>query len=566
MFTVTDSFTKKMNRALRPAVSVKIEYGQVDTDARDSAYISDKTIELPFSNISQTLNDKNINENIRIGTLEENEFLTDGNYVFSPTTQITDYKVGYRPNYLGDADGNMNVIYQVSTVDNINAVGIGITFSELLEQYATDFDVIVGSNTYSITNNTKINWQSDFAVTGVKIIKIVIKKWCKGNTRPKITQFDFGFYINFYNDDLTDLDIDNKFNPISGQLSESTMNFTFINIDKEYNPMELGDREKFIGQRQPITVNMGYDDELIKTGYYELSGKPTITNSTVELSASGLIIKFDITVPATLYQSATLYKIATDLFNLAGIKKYVISDTLKNFTVTTVIEGKRRDILTDLLIASCMQYWQEKDTVYIGIKSSTDTGFDIASNNTQNPTVSFDNQIQEIDCTLKTYQLGTTSEQLTTYTPTAAGTYTLKIDYATGVAVTGGTLVSSTLDSVTVTGTANTQITVTGKKLIDNEITVTKINSSVDDGKTLQITDNPFITTTTQANIVIDWMFAYYNHTQIIDAKWRQNPALQIGDVIGIDTDYGNYNICVEENKLSMSGGGLTGETKGRLV
>ena len=566
MFTVTDSFNEKMNRALRPALSVKITYGQIDANARDSAYVSDKSTELPFSNINQTLDDYRIKENIRIGTLEKDEFLTDGNYVFSPETQITDYEVGYRPDYLGDADGNINVTYEVSTEDNINAVGISILFSELLGQYATDFDVIVGSNTYVITDNTKAFWQSDFSVTDVNTVKVVLKKWCKKYTRPKITQFNFGFYINFENDDLTKFDIDNKFNPISSQLSESTVNFTFLNINKEYNPMELGDREKFIGERQPITVSMGYDDEMLDIGYYELSGKPSIDNSTVELTGSSLVSKFDTIIPTTLYQNKTLYQIAIDLFNLAGIEKYNIDTALQNYTVTTVIQGKGRDILTDLLIASCMQYWQDGETVYIGTKSATDTGFDITSNNTQNPSVTFDNQIQEIDCTIISYQLGTTAEELTTYTPTADGTYTVSIDNATDITVSGGTLVSSTLDSVTVSGTANIQITISGKKLIENEITVLKTDSAVESGSTLKIQDNPFISSSTQAEAVIDWMFAYYSHTQAIDAKWRQNPALQTGDIIGIDMDYGNYNICIEENKLSMSGGGLSGETKGRLV
>ena|GEM_PF-3938134 len=557
-----------MKQPLRPSLKVQIEYGQIDPDARDTAAVTAKTSEMAFSNSAQVINDHSIEENIKVMTLEQNETFLDGSFVFVPVSTITDCKVGFRPDFLSDADGNFSSYpyIQITTTDNINAIGISLVFSKKLKQYAVDFDVVIGNITHSITNNSLIEWQSDFEVNETNVVKIIFKKWCKAFTRAKLTQVNFGIYTIFTNDNLTALKLTDKFNPISTQLSEGSVDFTFVNVGKEYNPMNLSSRRKFIVERQPIVTSVGYDDEMFQVGYHELSGKPTITQRTVELTGSTLLSKLDVEIDATLYQAKTLYQIAQSLFAAAGITKYSIDATLKNYTVTTVIDGTAREALTSLCIAACKQYWQAGDTVYIGVKSATSSNFEITSNIEQNPTITVDDVIQSITVTYKTYALGTTSEQLTTYTPTENGTFVLSVSYATGITVTGGTLVSSTLNSATVTGTANTQITVSGIKLVENELTASYTNSNVDDGSTIKVTDNQFISTATQANTVINWLLAYYANTQIITSKWRQNPALQIGDVIGIATDFGTHNIMIEENTLEMSAGGLSGSTKGRVI
>lgn len=569
--SVSADFQNKMVQAFRPRMDIAVEYGQIDPDARDSASINDKSAEMMFSNANQTIGENQNKENIKIATLENREMLLDGSFEFAPETSITDREIGFRPTVLSDSIGNFATqpYIKITTTNIISAAGLTITFSPLLGQYATDFDVYVGDTVHSISGNQKIRWCSDFTVEGVNNIKVVIKKWSKGLTRAKITQIDFGFYLTLTANELTSFRMSETFNPISTQLSDGTIVFDFLNLQKKYNPFNLGAQQRFIVDRQPITTKVGYKNEMYQIGYHELSGKPKIESSTIQLTGYTLISKLNKQLETTLYENKTIKYIAENILARCGVQKYSVDSGLTD-TITTIVSGNAKDVISSLLIAYCKQIWQYGDTLYIGNKTTNDSGFNITSNVEKQPTINTDNQINKISVKYYTYNHSTVLEELTCYKSTEIGTVVINTDYASGMVLSGetshATLVSSTIDSATVNFTsADKEIKINGYKYKKVELSAVKNNNN-SQGIDIEIGDNQFIQSSAQANAVLNWINKYYSNKNIIDTKWRQNPIVQLGDIIGVDTDFGNQNIIVESNTYEYKQGGLSGQTKGRCI
>lgn len=564
-------FQNKMVQAYRPGMDIEVEYGQIDPDARDTASVNDKSAEMVFSNANQVVGENQNKENIKIATLENREILLDGSFEFAPETSITDREIGFRPTVLSDSIGNFATqpYIKITTTNIISAAGLTITFSPLLGQYATDFDVYVGDTVHSISGNQKIRWCSDFTVEGVNNVNVVIKKWSKGLTRAKITQIDFGFYLTLTADELTSFRMSETFNPISTQLSDGTITFDFLNIDKKYNPFNLGAQQRFIVDRQPITTKAGYKDEMYQIGYHELSGKPKIESSTIQLTGYTLINKLNKQLETTLYENKNIKYIAENILARCGVQKYSVDSGLTD-TITTIVTGNAKDVISSLLIAYCKQIWQYGDTLYIGNKTTNNSGFNITSNVEQQPTINTDNQINKISVKYYTYNHSTVLEELTSYKSTEIGTVVINTDYASGMVLSGetshATLVGSTIDSATVNFTsAEKEIKVNGYKYKKVELSAVKNNNN-SQGIDIEIGDNQFIQSSAQANAVLNWINKYYSNKNIIDTKWRQNPIVQLGDIIGVDTDFGNQNIIVESNIYEYKQGGLSGQTKGRCI
>jgi hypothetical protein len=80
------------------------------------------------------------------------------------------------------------------------------------------------------------------------------------------------------------------------------------------------------------------------------------------------------------------------------------------------------------------------------------------------------------------------------------------------------------------------------------------INSNVKEGIGYEI-NNPLINTEAQALEVAGWMFEYYNLIADYQANWRQNPALECGNVILIEDRFGNKKKArITKNEFNFTG------------
>ena len=106
------------------------------------------------------------------------------------------------------------------------------------------------------------------------------------------------------------------------------------------------------------------------------------------------------------------------------------------------------------------------------------------------------------------------------------------------ISVTGGTLVSSNIyaraaDLVLSSGTKS--VVITGTTLQESSVVVSlPVNQAGEDDKE----ENPLITNETMRSALADHVAAYLQMRNTYEASYRGNPEMEVGDIIGLQTNY----------------------------
>lgn len=556
---ITSSEYKENQSSTYREVYYEIEYGQIDPDARDTAQVDLIDEVTVFAKPEEILNDRSISNVTIIGTLEQDQFLLDGSRVFTPETPPT-YEVGAWSEELSDADGNCNFYVQVKTDDLINCYGLTFTFYKLLNEYAVDFDIILKDNatvikTIEVRNNDKAFLVVDEEITNCNIVRIEFRKWNKPFRYQKITQLDFGVYTIFNPDNLTSMRMQNIASAVSENLPFSVLNFKFVN-DGNYDPIFSTGKNAFVRDRQPIALAIGSPSERIMS-YFELSGKPNVTIGEVEINATSLFVKLNREQPVKWVVGKSLYDIAEEIMIECEVVDYAIDDILKSMNVTCLIKENYRDTIVDLLIASQCVMLQRNNVVCIERMSTIHSGYTIEKNVSDYPKVNIEDDIKKVIIYKQNYMIKP-SEQITTFVAPYTGDHIIEISYAKDITITGGSLLYAWINAIKVTATESAEIVITGK-LIESIETKHEYGTG---SMAKEIRDNPFIT---DPEAVANWVLGYHSNRQNITTHWRQDNAIELLDILTMESDYGNIQIVVEEQTFDFDGG-FKGTTKGRLI
>ena len=94
------------------------------------------------------------------------------------------------------------------------------------------------------------------------------------------------------------------------------------------------------------------------------------------------------------------------------------------------------------------------------------------------------------------------------------------------------------------------------------------VNNIVNDATPIiyQVSDNPFITSSTVATNVGNYYLALLSRRELYNVEWRQNPALDIGDIVEVEDNFDvNGNVVLTKQEYSYEGY-LGGHTEGRAI
>lgn len=130
------------------------------------------------------------------------------------------------------------------------------------------------------------------------------------------------------------------------------------------------------------------------------------------------------------------------------------------------------------------------------------------------------------------------------------------------ITVTGGTLVSSSIygraaDLVLSSGTKT--VTITGITLTEGSVVVSyPVNAT---GET-DVVENALVTTETMANTLAAHIAAYLQMRVTYDASYRGNPEMEVGDIIGLQTQYTDeIDALILTDEITFTGS-LSGKLK----
>jgi hypothetical protein len=515
--------------ATERTLQAKVSFEILDVTAYDDVVVTAST-ESGISRLEQTTN-KNREMSQKYGTFEDDYWQLDGSFVLPPHENEGDSELGW---WSGNLSGSDRIYVTrpyltFSFTEPHSSIGLTVTFDKKTNEYASSFRIEAYDQagglivTELISGNTSPVFYYNRPLDNYTRIVITIISWGKPYRRARITEVDFGSVQEYTGDKLINLKVVEEMDLLASTVPSNQMTFELDNSDQYFNILNPDGVYRFIVPNQEMRAEIGLligeqKYEWIPLGKYYLSDwKVEEGAMTSTFTGHDLFTQLDLIdiQPATV---TNLYTLAQNVFSQAniGAEGYVLDDSLKDFPTTgfkdttkarvalqlIAIAGKcvvRQDRYGKILFEHYEELTYETGYInWVGTASGTVAATGEFASLTTYPQVYVDYTFQQISFDnayeIPSITLGDKVKQLNITVNPTNGLDPYEIQY---------------------------------------------MNSLVNDGIGYAI-NNPLIHTETQAADVAKWMFEYYNFVASYQANWRQNPALECGNIVLIEDRFGN--------------------------
>lgn len=496
--------------------TARVSFEILDNEAYNDN-TSTVTSESTISRKDQLTNKKR-NMSYKYATFERDYFKLDGSFRIPPKQNEGNSELGWWSGGVCDSEGIFNP-YQVlefNFTEKHNSMGLTITFDTMANEYASDFDIEVYNadnnliHLEQVTNNRNPSYVLVKGLDEYKKIKITIKKWVKPYRRTRIVEVDFGVLHEYEDDKLIKVNIIEELNMISDTIPSNEIKFTIDNSSKEFNILNPLGFYRFLKERQEVKATIGVEVsedefEYIPMGKFYLidwqSDEGALTTTFIARDIFELLEQKEY----TSITNTNLYDLAKDILIKSNVENYHIDEELKKISTSGFKEKlNSRKSLQYIGIAGRSAIYQdrqgvlqikqfktldERDTQYIYfagpdiftgvIYPMVDEGYDMKN-------ITFDNVYNEPQIKLD------------------------KLVYSLIMVIHDGT---------------------------EEKQEVTFYNEAIKEGSSFKI-DNPLINTIELAADVAKWIISEYNLRALYNINWRQNPALECGDIVLVEDSF----------------------------
>ncbi len=403
----------------------------------------------------------------------------------------------------------------VSLSSVISTVGLSFYFDTAENSYPPNFTVSAYNGATLIETFTATatgpKCALEHPLSNYNKLVITFPKWNAPHFRARVSQIIFGIIRVFGNKELVDFSVLRQTDPVNANNAASELSFAFDNRDGKFDFENPTGIYEYVMTRMKALPRIGFQGELLPLGTYYLS------DWSADQSAEKFTIKaldalslLDVSYPNTTFAAgATFASIAQSVFSAAGVADYSLDSSLSSLTVSvaaSVSNATCRQILSFIATAACLTlHVNNSGTTVIGSLPSTPSGYTVTYSNASKPVGTIDQPLNSV-----IVKYGTTTDS--------------------------------------------------GGKSVDLIVSASYSTA----GREIVIKDNPFIVDSARATAVRDWLATYYQRRRNYQSSWRQNPSIEAGDIIGIQTDYGTPNMQVLSQQLTFSGGGLSGQANGK--
>lgn len=514
MIKVSKKFKEAVYAPTR-RTTAKVSFEILDNEAYNDN-TSTVTSEAPISRINQVTN-KIRNMSHKYATFERDYFKLDGSFYIPPKPNEGDSELGWWSGDISDENGVFTP-YQVlefNFTEEHNSMGLTITFDSMANEYAKDFDIEVyrldGTLIHkeTVIDNDKATYVLVQGLDNYGKIVITIKKWAKPFRRARIVEVDFGVIQEYGDDKLIKLNIIEEMNIISDKIPSNEIRFTIDNSNKEFNILNPEGFYRFLKERQEVKATIGVEVsenefEFVPMGKFYLTDWQSDEGALTTTFIARDIFELLENKEYTSINDTNLYDLAEDILTKAGVEDYYIDPKLKDIPTNGFEKPlNSRKALQYLGIAGKSAVYQdrqgvlqinqfktldERDTQYINFAGpdmftgmvyvAVDEGYDMKN-------ITFDNVYKEPQIKLD------------------------KLLYSLVMVINNG----------------------------EEKEEVTFYNEGVKEGNSFKI-DNPLINTVEHAGEVAEWIIEEYNLRAIYNIDWRQNPALECGDIVLVEDSF----------------------------
>ena len=501
MIPVSEAWENLHKQNVLPETFVEISYGAVDDDAQESASTT-ATNESVFSathNVTETTAAQ------RYATLERNLWALNGTRTVLPDSDPKN--IGYA------SQDNTAAIITLSfpTVMTTLVPGLTITWSSEYDEYATSFVVTARNGetvvaTTTVTDNRDATSTVDIDLVNYDRITIEVLGWSLPDHRIRVDFITIGMGITFTKKDLFSFKHEQAGDLNSGALPKNSVMFSLDNSTGRWNPENPQGTEKYLSERQKITVRygmvVGKDVEWINAGTFYLSEWSTPSQGMEATFVARDVFEYLLNEIYPEGETGTLRELVERAFNQADVPEDFtlhLAEDLDRYSAVTD-DGRTAAAIVQMCAnaAGCVIRQDRSGELHIEPLSLTDSGYVIPR------------------------KLSFTHPEINLSKP-------LK-----NVSVTYGEETSHVL---TVGNTGETQTV-----------------------------DNPLITTEEQAAMVADGVRQSLVSRKIVSGDFRADPRLDLYDIVIVESKYGDiYPVVITDIAYQYSGS-FWATYKGRVL
>jgi hypothetical protein len=600
MYVVSDDYKSQIEKQLRNQSHMRIRFGITDPQAKDDAVISD-TSSLIYSNSSLTKIESNVTRTY--DTLEHNKFILDEIHL------LADSNYSLYQGYVSSTMTNENCAFTSPPQVIINYssyyefAGFSFTFDNTRNEFASEIRVQCFLDGAVVFNQLHYPANYDYTLeTPIPLHNKMVVTFLKTSLpykRVRLHYLSFGIVRNLTESTITNTNLNRSLDILSTVLPKGDFDFTFIDINNEYNPENPSGLYAYLEQLQPVKFEYGYelDDGSIEwvlggnnytTGDVTISSSGRISNVTFKTSNS-LAYLSDIyqrgsynAVPKSLYDLAVdtmvgtnvLYEFADELktiFTTAPLPKIPIRECLQlianasrcildvsrdgivriyRFVTYTPLSDINNVLLTD---TSNEQLYGENGSGVKDFKYDSSNSYDI-------PTVKKVPPLKNLYTSYYNYTPESTTSTLNEIDVTALvnTTYYFEYEMASNVVLNAGSGVSIIgtpiyyAEGCVATLSGVGKVTITGKKIVKSENNIVLNYNPTGEDCTVK---NNLLVNLQDCQSYGEWFAGVLLLKNTYEFENRGYPEVDCGDKLFLDTLYtNNLETIVIEDKLVYNG------------
>lgn len=517
MLEVSQAFTDAIVAPAR-RTTARVTFDITDITAAEDADVS-VTSESIISRAYQLSNRKR--DRPKYATFEPGYWRLDGSFVIPPKPEDEGFEVGWYSQELCDENGVFATpqVVDFAFSEPHSSVGLTVDFDLPVGECAEDFDIETydGNNILlkkvEVRGNTEAHYVADEPFENYSRIRVTIFSWCVSFRRAKVVEVSFGVVRVYDDNNLVNLSLVEELSLTAETVPANELKFTVDNANKEFNILNPEGSYKFLQERQIALLELGVEIapdeyEYVGMGRYYLTDWQSDEGSLTTTFTARNLIDF---LPSAEVESLTpitqsLKDLAEDVLQTIGVKRYILDSVLESIQTAGLYNNVTyRELLQMIAIAGqCVLYVDRDDTLRIERSAEGPSAAMIDFDNTyQEPQIKLDRLVSKV------------AVNYYSDPETVAGAYV-----ATG---------------------------------------------STDGGITLKV-ENTLINSQNHAQSVAEWLLAESQRRALYEINWRQNPAMECGDLVDVEDSFGanrQNRITAQEFEYA---GYLKGKTKTRGV
>ena len=583
MKVVSNKLKEVMNQNIRPTTQFQASLEMIDRSVESDATVIPSHAEIFSTGVFDSSHEGDY------VSFEKDYFRVGSAQCILPNdTHDVDYvKHGFVSSVVSDENGVFQEIPVIEIILANPQSFVGMTY-EFSYAYPTQIRV-----TYSLGNEVQGQFithpaelffaDTEHRFTDFDRIVFEFLEMSEPNRRLRIARMSFGYEKKFEMGDIISVNHTLSVDPVSSSLPYEKLLLKVNNLDKDYNPDNPQGLWAYFTHGQQLSVRYGIevDNEVewVDAGKLSLSDAPTVDANTASFEAVDTISTLTREYNKGMWRGndgITLYDLAVDVLDDAGVTKYVLPDSLRGIKTRAPMPIlQHRECLQLIANAGeCVLYTNPQGVVVMQNQNHDDTPFDYHIDFTkvfEKPLVKKSEKLKSVDVKVHSlYKEQKMSELYKQEGVSISGTKEIQVMYNTATdveaKVDGGELLYATYYANTaflqISAESTVNITVSGHAIIENTFVCSK---KVSDTGEVCALDNPLVTDTEHAEFLGEWVAAYLESRNSYDMNFRQDFTLDINDVVYIRSNFED-NIPARITKLQFRLPGQQGAVSVRRV